>query len=954
MSHKLSSRRHRVTDLRGRVASWGKNVRKPISAAIAVTLGIVAIVGGVALPSQAASFGNGFQLTGATGDGTLILSGLGSFSTSGTGADTTAAYCIDINAQALTSGDQAWTESSTSLAGSYSAQQLAQVNYAIYNFGGGNGNWGANPAVSGAATQAAVWILTGQIGADGSTSISEYGGNVYSRLATDAGTKQAVRDLAGQIVSAARANATTEPASSMGTAPAAPVVHTNGDYSHYAGTVTFPAGYTSLTLTNAVWAGGASTVTPTTPDQFANGGSISWTGTPPDGENRYQVSVQGDYTVGSAISGTYETMKYSNQAVGTKRGQMLVTSLVTTKGNSVSGTSAASASDPLSLRFSPIITTQAASRIVQVGETFTDNVTFSAKALDANDPDNTQKWYQSVTTGAYYKITAKGTLYGPLSSEPTESSTVPAGTPVAATATVTTDAVKGPGTYPVTTNEKARESGHYTWVWSVSYDDQTPLTQSFLPDNYNFADTFGQTIETSVTPFGVTYSTALSANIATIGSSLTDAITTSSVTAGAWLRDKSGARIPVMLTGTVYSTTSQPTQQAKAPADAKVVGTITATTTGPNQTIVSDPFDTPFTTGFVTVQWAIVKASQPAAYQGYVTDWSDDWGIPAETAQVVGPTVTTKATEKATTLDSIKDTAIVDGPVPDKSVVSFTAYKAPVVGDQKIVKDSSGNYVLAVDAAGKPVVWTAADIAALGDKQCSAQPVFVSKDVTVTKAGSYTSDAATPQGEGTYYWVETLSTVDRSGKTVVIHVGECGLPGETTIVSKPTVTTQATGTLTVGGSGHDTAIVSGPVPTASTVTTSVTFELFKKSGDTATCTPGNKVFDTNGAPVAVTTAGSYDSASYTYTEAGTYYWVETLSWVDTSGKTGVFHVGECGLPGETTTVTAGPVPVSPLANTSAAELRTPLLGGGTLLLVSGLVLGAAAARRKRAEVSGRR
>ena len=134
-------------------------------------------------------------------------------------------------------------------------------------------------------------------------------------------------------------------------------------------------------------------------------------------------------------------------------------------------------------------------------------------------------------------------------------------------------------------------------------------------------------------------------------------------------------------------------------------------------------------------------------------------------------------------------------------------------------------------------------------------------------------------------------------------------PTETTPVDTPTptestpttpeltVTTQAQETIEAGQTAHDVAIVNGTVDEGTTVS----FELFKQDGDTATCTDATRVAKTDSVdvPAGDATDLKVNSPEVTIDEAGTYYWVETVT--DKDGN--IVHKGECGAVGETTTVT---------------------------------------------------
>lgn len=144
--------------------------------------------------------------------------------------------------------------------------------------------------------------------------------------------------------------------------------------------------------------------------------------------------------------------------------------------------------------------------------------------------------------------------------------------------------------------------------------------------------------------------------------------------------------------------------------------------------------------------------------------------------------------------------------------------------------------------------------------------------------------------------VETL--YDQDGQ--VIAAGRCGAPGETTVVTgqpeEVTVVTRAVPEVKLGDPAHDVAIVTGTPPTGATLT----FEAYRQTGYTASCTTQELVFTSD--PVTVDGPGEYRSGDVVFTECGTYYWIETLR--DADGE--IMHRGLCGAPNETTKVGENP------------------------------------------------
>ena len=154
-----------------------------------------------------------------------------------------------------------------------------------------------------------------------------------------------------------------------------------------------------------------------------------------------------------------------------------------------------------------------------------------------------------------------------------------------------------------------------------------------------------------------------------------------------------------------------------------------------------------------------------------------------------------------------------------------------------------------------------------GDTSCStplATLATSTKNVNGNGNGTYTSAGFTTTSAGTYRW-RAFFAGDANNAAVS---GACNTEGEssTTTQVTPSITTQASGPVAVGGTITDVATLSGAVG----ATGAVTFQVFAP-GDTSCATPlatlatSAKSVDSNG-------NGTYTSAGYTTTAAGTYQW----------------------------------------------------------------------------------
>lgn len=408
---------------------------------------------------------------------------------------------------------------------------------------------------------------------------------------------------------------------------------------NYNGTLTVnltPSNATgSVTLTNGTFAStGAVSMTGVT-----NGQVLQVKGNPPDNSGRqYQIKASGSFSA-SVAAGPAENVRLY-ETPGQQR--------IIRGGDSSSSTVNFNleADDPYAkTTFQPVLTTEVGTRLVTKGSSFTDVLTFSTVA----DAEGTNNPWRQTRGGSYFPVTATGTLYGPLSTKPTESATPPAGAPVAATATVTTTTAAGPTTsYTATGSNTATASGYYTWVWKIAYADQTALTKLAIPENYSFSDRYGRAAETHVVQFQPAATSQVSAAFASPGATVTDTLTVSN-TGGTWPED-----VSVKFEGTAYavaSGTHPPVSGTVPSSGVSVLGTRTITATGPG-TYTSGSVTMPDDAGYVTWVWKVVKANQSAAVREMlVGDWSDSFGLAAETTTVrFQPAVTTEVSSRVVTV----------------------------------------------------------------------------------------------------------------------------------------------------------------------------------------------------------------------------------------------------------------------------------------------------------------
>ena len=185
------------------------------------------------------------------------------------------------------------------------------------------------------------------------------------------------------------------------------------------------------------------------------------------------------------------------------------------------------------------------------------------------------------------------------------------------------------------------------------------------------------------------------------------------------------------------------------------------------------------------------------------------------------------------------------------------------------------------------------------DPTCDNSPAFTSSAVAVNGNGTYGPVSFATGAVGTFKWIASYSG-DADNNPVA---GKCGDDGETdtTIKDSPTISTDASANITIGGSVSDTATLAGGFNPTGTIT----FRLFGPND--ATCT-NPSVFTTT---KAVNGNGAYTSAAFTPTLVGTYRWV--ASYDGDANNNGVS--GACNDTDESVVVS----PATPGIATSAAE-----------------------------------
>lgn len=522
-----------------------------------------------------------------------------------------------------------------------SKNRLAGINYVITTYGQTGNNVRAaavNFAVKGLANWSSMMKSHGYTGASGvgKTNLRGYINWVLFRHASQSQI-DSITDQAWQYYTEGR-DIVAGSTATYGTVEFD--VNPTSDYSgrvrvNVDGTTTGLTG--SLTLENGLFiATGTDTMT-----GVQAGVWYDFIGNPPEGVTEYQVSASGTFDPGwPPRLRAWRHNSGNQQAVVATGGANDFT---------VFGT------DPVfrGTQFGPVLSTSAV-QFVQEGDYPTDTVTFTTQPDDngVNNP-----WYQD-EEGDYIQVVANGTLYGPFEDVPSESDEIPEDAPVAGTATVTTSPADGPTvSYTATSDTPVTESGYYTWVWEIAWEDQPPLTQLFIPgpspanpdqEPYYFRDRFGLAAETSIVPSRIVVDTEVTTPSVAPGDFTMDQLTVRP--ANNWIRQDDGDYVPVVFRGTAYLHPGgvAPTQTSTIPAGATVLGEVTYTADGPGTDVAPGVLVPNDAAGFITWVWEVRHDDQPVTWRDYLQEWRSDYGIPSETHPIdpiFSPVVTTEAAQ---------------------------------------------------------------------------------------------------------------------------------------------------------------------------------------------------------------------------------------------------------------------------------------------------------------------
>jgi hypothetical protein len=405
------------------------------------------------------------------------------------------AYCIDLGA-AVPFSPTSGPNTVTSLDG-LSRPQLAQLNYVLAKWG-----QSGDPNLTSAVAMF-VWSIADPGIYNGN------GGDSYYIARAPSGARPSILANLASMRAEASAFAVTDPSLSLSIEMA----------DQYAGTLTVTANPAHLqgtaNLSRAVFSNGATS-------RVLGAGQFGITGTPADGAPWYEIGA----SMSVAAEGYGAKLDLYTAGAGEQR---IIASVAGAPGN----LSASAQTPRIDLDFQPVIGTQVASRYVQEGDAFVDQLAVSVT-----------KGTWTILDGERIPITATGTLYGPFDQQPVEADSPPIGAPIAGVEELT---LAGAGDYSSAGSISAPSSGFYTWVWAIDKDAQGELGRYLIG---GYTDRFGQVTETSVVPLQPRAISTAMQHLVVPGDPLTDRLVVSS-TNGPWLK-VDGQPIPVIFEGTLY------------------------------------------------------------------------------------------------------------------------------------------------------------------------------------------------------------------------------------------------------------------------------------------------------------------------------------------------------------------------------------------------------------------
>ncbi len=259
-------------------------------------------------------------------------------------------------------------------------------------------------------------------------------------------------------------------------------------------------------------------------------------------------------------------------------------------------------------------------------------------------------------------------------------------------------------------------------------------------------------------------------------------------------------------------------------------------------------------------------------------------------------------------------TAVAEDGMRGSTSIPYTVHEAASIYAQSSLRSELGGEAgdeAAILYAQAPTGTITFRLYGPGDPTCSAAPVSTWSQA-VSGGGPYlTEPFFTPDELGTYRFIASYSG-DANNESFTTA---CGANGQSVSVSKanPTISTEASAGVSLGGQVSDTAKIEGGFSTGGTVT-------FRAYGPSPGCS-GTPAYTSPA--VTISGNGSYTSPSFTPTVAGTYHWVASYS--GDAGNEAV--AGDCGASGESVTVTAPAPTTEPEPTTKPSQNTSPPASG---------------------------
>ncbi len=286
----------------------------------------------------------------------------------------------------------------------------------------------------------------------------------------------------------------------------------------------------------------------------------------------------------------------------------------------------------------------------------------------------------------------------------------------------------------------------------------------------------------------------------------------------------------------------------------------------------------------------------------FVADWSAGFNDPGEQSVVkYAPRVVTKTGEISN--GTIADAFTVSGSYPGQrlSVVSEL-----ILTSECAAGEGADTPPADAQIAGRVTTQVA------GDGTVTTAPLAVpwAKVVDLWAAGK----------GACLSWHESIEATE----TTDAWQGKYLVPAETTVLEKPTLTTEASGNGTVPVESRDKGKVTGTIPSGPGVKTVTKVEQYKFGDSTdgsarAVCADPSYASDWQD---VLPGASSVTYPTHTIERPGTYGYVETLK-VIVDGKEAILHTGACGEQGETVIAFSPSPPAAPPSSGQPAAAPSP-------------------------------